>query len=249
MRKKRIERITELLLKNSKKEDRDHWPYLRRGKTTSKKDANKFMLVCILNYQMRAETPHKNARRFAEQCLGDPDNLWESITEIPQWDDRFEEYRLHRFRTGHKRVRRIGKEIVEKYDGDARKIWRRQSSAKVLNRLKELHVGEQIAPMIVGALLDTEKIQLKKDDKGTANVKVDRHVLRVLGRILEGKEYETSDESTVLKKTQEMHHQCPWRLDLPLFTLGKNLCKASNPRCSECYMQKDCRYYRANEKT
>ncbi len=125
--------------------------------------------------------------------------------------------------------------------------------AKVLDNLHKLRVGPQLSRMIVGALLDTEKIQLKKDDEGTADVtadvKVDIHVRRVLGRILEGKEYENSDESTVLEKTRGMYPQCPWRLDQPLFTLGKKLCKSSNPRCSECYMRKYCRYYRANEKT
>lgn len=207
------------------------------------------MLVCILDYQIPAKTAHENAQRFAEQTLGDPDNLWESITAIPQWNKTFEKYRLHRFPTAHERVWRIGKEIVEEYGGDAREIWRGQSLADVLSNLHKLRVGDQLSRMIVGALLDTEKIQLKKGGEGMANVKVDRHVRRVLGRILEGKEYGTSDESTVLEKTKEMHSQCPWRLDQPLFTLGRKLCKSSNPRCGECYMRKYCRYYRANERT
>ena len=241
MTRKRLRRIGELLLENSNDRDPKYWPWLHRGKRTSKKDANKFMLLCILNYRIPVERVKKNACRFAEKTLGDPDDLWECITKIPQprWNARRRELDLHWLQQAHERVWKIGRGIVEEYGGDARKIWRKKSRSTVLDRLCQLGVGEQLSRMIVGALLDTEKIQ-----KGTADVKVDTHVRRVLGRILEGQGYEKSEESVVLEKTRSMH-QNPWQLDRPLYTLGKKICEDSAPRCSECYLREDCRYHQA----
>ena len=91
----------------------------------------------------------ENARRFAEDELGDPADLWEKIIAIRRWDSDavWRRYGLHRFPAGHKRVRRIGKEIVEHYQGDARKIWKDQ-----LDRPWVIgHSGEGIRPHAASA--------------------------------------------------------------------------------------------------
>jgi hypothetical protein len=54
------------------------------------------MLGCILDYRMTYERAWDNAQRFAEEILGDPDDLWDEIVAIPQheWNDRWEECRF-----------------------------------------------------------------------------------------------------------------------------------------------------------
>jgi endonuclease III len=135
-------------------------------------------------------------------------------------------------------VWRIGNEIVAKYDGDARNIWKGQSPDVVLGRLLELRVGEQISRMIVGALIDTEQI------KGSGDVKVDIHVRRVLGRVLRGEGYSVKEVRIVIEKTREMYPKNPWMLDKPLYELGNYTCKAANPDCQNCYLRKKCAYYK-----
>ena len=127
MRRNKHQRVCRLLLANRSSLD---WQWLSdlKGRRADKKSANKFMLGSILDFQMPADVVWENARRFAEDELGDPADLWEKIIAIRRWDSDavWRRYGLHRFPAGHKRVRRIGKEIVEHYQGDARKIWKDQ---------------------------------------------------------------------------------------------------------------------------
>ena len=94
------------------------------GRQAHKKTANKFLLGCILDYQMKVEVVWENARRLAEDDLGDPRDLWGAILAIPRWNTQSvrRRYNLHRFPAAHARVRRIAQEVMERYGGDARSM-------------------------------------------------------------------------------------------------------------------------------
>jgi hypothetical protein len=83
----------------------------------------------------------------------------------------------------------------------------------VSERLDELRVGEQISHMILGALCDTKWINSDRGD-----VKADRHLNRVVGRIFRGERF--SSEETV-RVTRLMKDENPWLLDKPLFDIGQ----------------------------
>jgi hypothetical protein len=208
----KAQRVAQLLLKHREYED-GFWPPLRKGKPASRKDANKFFLACIIDYQNRAnEVWGKIAPRFVEEILGDPDNLWQRVISmsLSEWKKEQPEYGLHRFPKAYERVWRIGNDIVTHYGGDARKIWKGQPPDIVLDRLNQMRVGEQISRMIVGALCDTDQIQ------GKGDVKVDIHVRRVLGRLLRGYEFTPKEVPIVLETTRHMEPENPWLLDEPL---------------------------------
>lgn len=230
------QQITSLLLENREKMG-GSWPWLAgfKGKQADKKSANKFLLGSILDYQIPAQTAWSNARRLAEDILGDPEDLWRSIVSIPKeiWMSRFKLYSLHRFPQAHERVWRIGEEIVKKYDGDARRIWNGIPPTDVLERLNALKVGEQIARMIVGALIDTQQIV------GAGDVKADIHVRRVLGRLLTGTMLKPRE---AVELTRAMYPQNPWLLDDPLYQIGKHFCHASVPTCNKCYLSTHCAF-------
>lgn len=229
--------VAMLLLNNRADEDIEFWDWLGKfnGQRADKKSANKFLLGCILDYQIRAETAWENARRLAEDILGDPDDLWERIVSNSesQWMSKWNEYSLHRFPKAHERVWRIGKDIVTRYDGDARKIWISQTPTIILERLNELRVGEQIARMIIGGLCDTKQIL------GSGDVKADIHVRRVLGRVLTG---DLLSPDQAIKITREMSPKNPWLLDKPLYLIGKRVCLATNPRCNNCFLHDECTF-------
>ncbi|MCD4807481.1 MAG: hypothetical protein K8R13_07940 [Methanococcoides sp.] len=235
------QRVATFLLNNRKGDDIEFWDWLgkSKGQTTDKKSANKFLLGSILDYKILAETAWENARRLAEDILGDPDDLWECITSNSksQWISKKDEYSLHWLSQAHERVWRIGNEIVTRYDGDARKIWADQTPVIVLERLNELSVGEQIARMINGALCDTGQIL------GSGDVKADIHVRRVLGRVLTG-ELLSPDKATEI--TRKMNPENPWRLDKSLYLIGKDYCSASNPLCDKCYLNNECTFCNTN---
>jgi endonuclease III len=235
----RSSRILERLLKVRDERGGDlFWPWLeeKQGKSIDKKHANKFLLGCMLDWQIPAHRAWKNARRLAEDILGDPEDLWETITSMPlaQWMQRFSEYSLHRFRKGHERVWTIGKKIVAEYQGDARNIWLDKPPNAVLAKLRELGVGEQISVMVVGALVDTHQIE------GIGDVKSDRHVCRVFGRVLEGSPFGPGEAITAARQLLPSN---PWLLDRPLYLIGKEFCFVKDPDCPACPMRRECRYY------
>lgn len=213
------------------------WDWLSKysnGTQPDKKSANKFLLACILDYRMTAEVVWRNAAKFAESRLGDPDNLWEVITEIPEdcWKGRWRAYALHRFPDAHNRVWKIGKKIVQLYSGDARRIWTGIAPNDALRRLITLGVGPVISRMVVGALLDCNQVD------GSGDVKPDLHVTRVLGRILIGRTLSPNEAISVTRKISPAN---PWLLDGPLYVLGKRRC-GSSPQCQTCYMADICCY-------
>ena len=204
-----------------------------------KQSANKFMLASILNYQMHAAQVWDNAQQFAEETLNNPGDLWTAIIKIPKWNTPtvFRRYQLHRFPAAHQRVRRIGKEIVEHYKGDASEIWKTQTPNEVLSRLNRMRVGQKISRMIIGALSDTKQIS------GVGELAPDIHVRRVLGRVFTG-DVVSADEAIRIAK--EMVPRKSWKLDAPLYRLGQSKCKKTNPDCEDCYLREECNYYKVN---
>ena len=200
------------------------WPWLPTdGSTVSKKEANKFMLGAILDYRMRSEVVWFNAKKLSEDLLGDPDDLWGAISSKSQPHIRkmFSDYSLHRFtERAADRVLRIAEIINNKYDGDARKIWKEQKTNVTLQHLEDIRCGSVISRMIVGALKDTKQIQ------GKADLKADSNVCRVLGRVFDNSEI---SPDRALEIADAMEPSNSWILDEALFSLGKSVCHKRQP--------------------
>ena len=232
-------RVKRLLLSNRQEHPEGFWSWMSRleGRPADKKSANKFLLACILDYQMRYEIVWENARRFAEDDLGDPADLWDVVTGTPQsdWESKahWQKLSLHRFPAGHNRVWRIGRRIVEEYQGDARNIWRGMSANAVVKRLERIGVGPQLSRMTVGGLMDTGQIT------GCGDLKADIHTTRVIGRVFKGSKVSEAQAHSI---AESMLPGDTWQLDYPLFQLGLNVCKARDPRCGECYLRDECCY-------
>ena len=199
------------------------------------------MLVCILDYHAPAHKVIENATRFAEHDLGDPPWLWNTIVSTPRWNSERVRQRhepLHpRYRKrGHARVGRIACDIVEHYGGDARNIWKGQAPKSVVSRLEHLGAGKKISRMIVLALLEAAQIS------GPATLAPDIHVRRVLGRVFTGK---TVSPDNALEIATAIAPRSSWKLDGPLWRLGKRICRPRRPHCLECYLHPQCNYARS----
>lgn len=233
----RLVRIGELLVEHGETNDPNSILWISRGPTgrVSRRDANKFLLGCILDYQIPAGTAWENARRLAEDIFRDADPVWDSILAIPfrSWESRFRTYKLHRFPHGHNRVWLIGQRIVEWYDGDARGLWEGCTAQEALENLLEIKLGEQLSRMAVGLLKDARRVA------GKGDVKADIHVRRAIGRACHG---EPVDEQTALETARQLYPSNPWRIDRPLWDIGKQWCRPRRPRCSQCYLKPGCTY-------
>ncbi len=225
--------------------DEGLWPWLDKGKKASKKEANKFFLGAILDYHMQAEQVWQQTRKFAEQMLDDPDDLWEFITSFSEeaWKSKKKEFALHFLNDAHMRAWHIGKDLVQYYEGDARKIWQGQEPASVHKRLQKLGkrgAGANISNMIVGALLDTGQIE------GIGDVKADTHVRRVLGRVFNGKAFKANQSAQVVELARNIYPENPWLLDQPLYFLGADACYHKEPDCEYCYLRDECLFCAQN---
>lgn len=247
--KSRLPLLTKALLEYRRRQSDDAWNWIGNldGRQASKKQANKFFLGAILSYQMKEESVWENARRLAVDFLHDPDDLWDAIARdsTAEWNAKRVRYGLHRYRKGHERVWRIAKELVSRYEGDARNIWSGQTPCMAFVRLLDMRVGEQISRMILGALYDTKQLS-PGCDAFPLDVKVDSQVCKVLDRAVYGREgiMATTDLSiaSALSITREMNPKLPWLLDGPLWKIGREFCRKSRPLCSECPLNGKCAY-------
>lgn len=220
------------------------WRYLKKGQRPSKKEANKFLLTCVLDYHKDVNSVWDNTQDFVEKKLGDPEDLWGTILRhsLEQWMGKKKDYGLHYLSKAHERVWKIGRDVSESYDGDARNVWEGQAPAVVLQRLHQLGdgkfgVGEMIANMIVGALIDTEQIE------GTGDVKADTHVRKILGRVFKGDGFKANQAKECTEFARKIYPPNPWLLDQPLFLLGQQTCNEKAPDCPNCYLRQECLYY------
>ena len=240
------EAVRDLLIGNK---EQGHWPWLSdradRNKKIRQSDANEFLLWAIVNLQQRVDPIEERVRHFAENTLGDPKRLWSKVVQIGQehWESREtkERYQLHWNIKFHARIWRIANDIEKTYGGDARRIWRKQSPAQVLERLTAMTVGSQISPMIVGALIDTKQIE------GESALKADTHVRRVLGRVFRGQGFDQNETAEACGLAETMAPGNTWTLDFPLYMLGRRICKAENPKCGSCYLERYCCYAKARQ--
>ena len=244
MKGKKPDRVRDALLKKCEEPGTNAtcWPWLTGVNKVSKRQANKFMLGAIIDYQVPADQAWESARCFAEGALDDPDDLWREIVERwteTQWNSHrtWKECALHRrFPASHRRVREIGLDILRQYDGDARLIWRGQHPHEVfcrLDRLGKSGVGPQLSRMIVGALIDSGQIA------GSGQFKADTHVRRLLGRVFDGGKV---SESRALQIGENLFPGNSWQIDGVLYFHGKGACAHTNPDCGNCFLTPFCAY-------
>jgi endonuclease III len=239
----KLKRVARLLIRNRIKPDPDFWK-LPIKKRASKKQSNKFLLSVIMSRRDKAVRVWKNAGEVARK-LGHPASLWHSIRSDytrAQWRQLWKCEKYHRLGVQMAEcVYDSAAVLVNQYGGDARKIWEGRDNPAIKHSLLELPgVGQKIANMTIGGLLDTAQITNRR-----ADIAPDTHTCRVIGRVFHG---EKCTEDEAIKLAREMRPANPWPLDGPLYFIGQDFCKAQNPDCSDCYLMRECVYCAKNKR-
>jgi endonuclease-3 len=211
----------------------------------------RFFLGAVMDYQMDADVVWQNAEELVKM-LG-ADNLWKKIATMTE--DNWLNLRkrdggyYHRLwgapdqRSIAKRIRRIATNVVNKFNGDVRNVWRGRTADEVYEVLRNdvrvnLSRSDATINMIVLGLQGAGVI------KGSSNVKADMHVKRVLGRAIRGRAIDRDVDAIQL--AQRICPENPGDIDLALFDIGKEYCKPTQPRCSECPLGSICKYKRTH---
>ena len=236
-------KVKQVLLKIRESSSKEfEWPWLDK-KPLSMKNANKFLLASSIDFQMDADKVWRNSSKLTEEIFGDPERLWDYILQTyptkEKWksflnDQKQKGFSIHRFDWVVKKVWDIAKIMKDNYDGDARKIWNNfDSFEKILDNVKNVFGknSSTISRMVVLALKDSDHIQIKGTD-----LKPDLHVQKVLSRIY-GEEV---NEREAIEIARRINPENPGILDNPLYYLGKEICKSTNPKCSVCFLKEVC---------
>lgn len=206
----------------------------------AKNDPFAFLLAASLDRGMKAETAWRLPRRL-QHVLGhlDPTKIAEMteveiLTALKQIDGK-PRYLSDAPRT----IREVADQVVHKYQGDARELWRGQSASTVKQRMMSFFgVGPGIAAM-VAILLDKHKeITLGPKDYEGMDPKPDVHVQRVFARLALCDS--NPSEAEVIATARRLHPSYPGELDGPCWRIGRTWCHAERPDCPNCPMNDLC---------
>ena len=137
-------------------------------------------------------------------------------------------------------LQRAAELMLEKYDGDPRKIWQREKNnvEKVKRRFKEFHgIGPQLANMALMILArDYRELEGEKSFPCLLP-KEDVHVKRVFRRT---GLTDYNDKLTAVDIAKELNPDFPAILNEPAWIIGQKYCFKNNPNCKECQITEVC---------
>jgi endonuclease III len=131
-------------------------------------------------------------------------------------------------------IQRIG----EVYDGDASKIWLgKPPSAKVVYEFLQFKgIGQKIATMAANIL--ARQFRIPFADYYSIDISVDSQVRRVMPRL--GLVEFGAPDVEIIYKARMISAEFPGLIDFPLWEIGREWCRPTNPRCNLCYMESIC---------
>jgi len=204
-----------------------------------KNHSHAFVLACVMDRQVRAEIAWMIPFRF-QQKLGDfsistlvslsKDDIKELMTK-PEPLHRYPEKMSNNFYQAIKT-------IDSKYNRDVSKIWIDEPpSAKVVYQFLQFRgVGPKIATMATNILARDFKV--KFSDYYSIDISADVHIRRVFTRL--GLVQENASIEEIIYKARALYPDFPGLMDLPVWEIGRNWCKAKTPSCESCYMSDVC---------
>lgn len=198
-----------------------------------------FVLGCIMDRRISAKRAWKIPYRVSTELCRSPEFAGFLKLELNQLQKFFRENRLHIYNDIMAECFYEGIQKIQKqYHGDVTEIWRdNPQSATVVRRFLQFHgVGIKIATMAANILARDFKIPMA--DKASIDISPDVHVKRVFKRL--GLISQSASIEELAYCARELNPEYPGVIDLPLWHIGNNWCKKTQPLCSECYLEKDC---------
>jgi endonuclease III len=178
-------------------------------------------IIWTIPYDIKNDLGHLDPRRIFQMTLDELDSLFKRLPRQPRYRG-----------AATKTLRDLTRIIVEKFDGDASKIWKDKTAEEATNTLDSIYgVGPGIASM--GALLIEKAFDVRFRDRESMDIKPDVHTVRVLYRL--GASQSPTVESAI-KTSRQMNPSFPGEIDGGLWEIGRRWCFASGPDCPHCPM-------------
>ena len=204
-----------------------------------------FVLACVMDRQIPAERAWRIPYLISREIGGHKFERFFNLKK-EQIKEIFNKKKLHRFNDEMAENFYLAIQKIHKdYNDDASNIWKgNQKSAAIVRRFLEFRgMGIKIATMTANILVRNFKIPM--EDYICIDISPDVHIKRVFKRIGYIGEYAGNEE--LLYKARELNPIYPGIFDLSCWEIGRRWCKPSNPKCSECYLNKYCEKNIKNE--
>ena len=141
-------------------------------------------------------------------------------------------------------VKAMARIISERYDGDARRVWREDKQGnwyslpadQVRSNLEEIGFEYSRTEAVVQALIHAGQIN------GENGWEADTNEIRVLGRVFAENEISTGEVFRIAHKMMAIEPPRPFILDERIFGLGQYVCELNDPKCPECCLRDECSY-------
>ena len=181
-----------------------------------------------LPYRLKERLHHFDLDRIATMDL---DELTCIIKEKPA---------LHRYPSNIAKYFKAAAEmLISKYKSDAANIWADgASAAEIVSRLEEFK-GISHKKAALGSLLLVRDLGIDIKDKENINIAYDIHIRRICLRAGFCSK-DTIEDVTMAGK--RLLPEFPGRLTSSFWAIGRDICRPTNPLCSECPLDDVCEH-------
>jgi uncharacterized HhH-GPD family protein len=192
-----------------------------------------FLLAVIADYQIPGERawslPYLLRERLGHldpvRMLAEPEQTIEAVARRPslhRYINRVPEFILAACRI-----------VLDRYGGDARRIWAgTPAAAELQRRLREFPgISQKKAAMAVEILERDLGVPIR--ELHGSDIAYDVHVRRVFLRTGLA---ERDDPDHMIGIARRLNRERPGALDFPAWTIGRTWCHPANPECSKCVL-------------
>jgi endonuclease-3 len=223
-------------------------PRIRTPRKLRASAANSFLLRMMFNRSIDADLAWETGE-WVSQSLTDPDDpsaVWKKLRRIQRrrllgfLRYGYGGYALHRhYRTFAKELPKAATLILDKYDGDPRRIWNAKRNVPAVRELLEEipGIGPALSRMTVLILARDYGLLGGKAALSQLDVKPDIHVVRVFKRSGLTKSHSPIE---AIRAAREAYPHFPAALDPPAWKIGRGYCRPISPACRECPIRAAC---------
>lgn len=179
-----------------------------------------------LPYRLKERLHHFDLNKIANM---DIDELTGIIKRKPA---------LHRYPSNISKYLKAAAELlISKYESNASNIWANgASAAEIVSRLEEFK-GISHKKAALGSLLLVRDLGIDIIDKENINIAYDIHIRRICLRAGFCSQDTIED---VIMAGKHLMPEFPGRLTSSFWAIGRDICRPSNPLCSECPLDDIC---------
>jgi len=203
-----------------------------------KEDPSAFLFAVILDQGAQAEkmweipyylkkiTGHLDIDRIAKMKEEELYHVFEQLPQKPRY-----------WKTAARRIRNASQHIIDRYRGQAERIWNDNPKAGDLqSRLERFDgIGQKKASMATRILGMDLNVPIRSWDE--IDVSVDEMIQRVFPR---AGLCSTDSQQEIIQSARRLNPSFPGALDLPCWNIGRRWCHPQNPDCTHCYIGQVC---------